>query len=171
MATERADDRAGARVSVERLMREIEGEVRRARRARFLAPGGSPAYEDAELFAIVEQTLRRALEERDPTLLILPELLGEEKEWRLETQLRFSSHRPALGSAILWVKRRVVLPLTRWLYEYSLENFKRQQHINTIVFACLEELAIENARLRRAAQFDGPGFDGGRGSTGESPAE
>jgi hypothetical protein len=29
-----------------------------------------------------------------------------------------------------------------------LENFRRQQRLNRIVFACLEELAIENAKLR-----------------------
>ncbi len=38
--------------------------------------------------------------------------------------------------------------MMRWLYEYSLENFRRQRRINTVLFACIEELAIENARLR-----------------------
>ena len=33
--------------------------------------------------------------------------------------------------------------------DYSLENFRRQQQVNRILFACLEELAIENARLER----------------------
>jgi hypothetical protein len=53
-----------------------------------------------------------------------------------------------LGGALIAVKRRVLLPLMRWLYEYSLENFRRQRRINTMLFACIEELAIENARLR-----------------------
>jgi hypothetical protein len=48
------------------------------------------------------------------------------------------------------MKRRVLLPLTRWLFEYSQENFRRQDHVNRILFACIEELALENARLRRA---------------------
>jgi hypothetical protein len=38
------------------------------------------------------------------------------------------------------------------LYEYSLENFKRQERVNRMLFACLEELAIENARLARQLQ-------------------
>jgi hypothetical protein len=130
-------------------MRDIEDEVRRARRARLLAPGGTSAYEDEEVFAHVERVLRRALEERDPALLLLPELLGDEKDWRLETTLRFSSHRPVIGPVIVFFKRRVLLPLTRWLFEYSQDNFRRQQRVNTILFACLEELAIENARLRQ----------------------
>ena len=50
---------------------------------------------------------------------------------------------------ILVVKRRLLLPLTRWLFEYSQENFRRQDHLNRVLFACLEELALENARLRR----------------------
>jgi hypothetical protein len=76
-------------ISVERLMREIEDEVRRARRTRF----------------------------------------------------------------VVFVKRRLLLPATRWLYEYSLENFRRQQRVNALLFACVEELAIENAKLRKLAEL------------------
>ena len=39
--------------------------------------------------------------------------------------------------------------MTRWLYEYSADNFRRQEHVNRMLVACIEELAIENARLRR----------------------
>jgi hypothetical protein len=136
-------------VSVERLMREIEDEVRRARRARIVAQGGPADYQDAEIFESVERTLRRAIEERDRDVLLLPELLADEGEWQLETGLRFSSHRPVIGTVIVFVKRRVLLPLTRWLYEFTLENFRRQQRVNLLLFACVEELAIENAKLRK----------------------
>ena len=44
---------------------------------------------------------------------------------------------------------RLLLPLTRWLFEYSQENFRRQDRLNRVLFACIEELAIENARLRQ----------------------
>ena len=54
-----------------------------------------------------------------------------------------------LGRAIVFAKRRLVLPLTRWLFDYTQANFKRQQHLNVVLLACLEELAIENVRLRR----------------------
>ena len=60
-----------------------------------------------------------------------------------------STHRPVVGPVVLFAKRRVLLPMMRWLFEYSQENFRRQQRLNRIVFACLEELAIENARLRQ----------------------
>ena len=56
---------------------------------------------------------------------------------------------------LIFVKRRMLLPMMRWLYEYSLENFRRQQRINTVLFACIEELAIENARLRQALESAG----------------
>ena len=53
---------------------------------------------------------------------------------------------------VLFAKRRVLLPMLRWLFEYSQENFRRQQRINAVLFACIEDLAIENARLRRDAK-------------------
>jgi hypothetical protein len=40
-----------------------------------------------------------------------------------------------VGPLIVFAKRRILLPLTRWLYEYSLENFKRQQAINRLLYA------------------------------------
>src|SRR5262245_14426756 len=138
-------------ISVERVMREIEDDLRRERRARLVARGGPQEYRDAEIFAVVESVLRRAADSRDRDAVLLPELLGDEVEWRLQTELHFSSHRPVLGPAIVFLKRRVILPLTRWLYEYNLENFQAQERVNKILFACVEELAIENAKLRRLA--------------------
>jgi hypothetical protein len=41
------------------------------------------------------------------------------------------------------------MPLFRWLFEYSRDNFERQRKVNDVLFACVQELAIENARLRR----------------------
>jgi hypothetical protein len=35
------------------------------------------------------------------------------------------------------------------LFEYSQSNFRRQQRLNQILLACIEELAVENARLRK----------------------
>jgi hypothetical protein len=136
-------------VSVDALMREIEGGVRTALRNRIVARGGPSEYADDEVFAAVEALLRRALERRDPELL-LPALSDDER--RLVTHLHFSSHRPVVGPAVIFLKRHVLLPLMRWLYEYSLENFRRQEQINSTLFACVEELAIENVRLRRDLQ-------------------
>jgi hypothetical protein len=142
-------DRTASAVSVERLMHEIADDLRGERRERALARGGPAEYRDPEIFAAVEGVLRRAVEKRDLDASLIPALLEDEEDSRLQTHLRFSSHRPLAGPVIVFVKRRILLPVTRWLYEYSLENFRRQQQINRVLFACLEELAIENARLER----------------------
>jgi hypothetical protein len=135
-------------ISVERVMREIEDDLRRERRARLLEKGAPENYRDAEVYATVERVLRRAVESRNLDAILLPELLGDDHDWTLETSLRFSSHRPIIGPIVVFFKRRLLLPLTRWLYEYSLENFRRQQRVNRLLFACIEELAIEIADLQ-----------------------
>lgn len=129
-------------------MREIQDEVREQRRARLLSRGGADEYHDEAVFAIVEQVLRRAVDERDGNALLIPELLDSDVDWQLRLPLEFKTHRRLTGRLILFVKRRVLLPLMHWLYEYSLENFRRQQRVNRLLFAAIEELAIENARLR-----------------------
>lgn len=140
-----------AKIDVDEVMRGIEDEVRRARRKRLLAHGAASDYADPQIYAAVDQVLRRAIEARDHDALLLPELVapGGDEDWQLETHLKFSSHRAVIGPIILFFKRRVLLPMLRWLYEYSLENFRRQQRLNRILFACVEELAIENAKLKR----------------------
>ncbi|HZD63841.1 MAG TPA: hypothetical protein VE200_13715 [Xanthobacteraceae bacterium] len=79
----------------------------------------------------------------------MPELVDGDVDWRLQTHLTMTTHRPALGRFILFAKKKLVLPMTRWLFEYSQENFRRQDRLNRILFACIEELALENAHLRR----------------------
>ena len=131
------------------LMDDIERDVRNRLRRHILKRGGAPEYADEALFERVRAVLGRAIDERNADALLLPELLDSDVEWELQTHLRLTTHRPVLGRVILLVKRRLLLPLTRWLFEYSQENFRRQQRINAVLFACIEDLAIENARLRR----------------------
>lgn len=128
-------------------MKEVEAAARRDRRERLVA-GGAAGYSDPELFAEVDGILRRAVE-RSAHGVLLPEVLPDDEEWRLDTSLRFSSHRPVVGPAIVFVKQRLLLPLVRWLADYNRDNFRRQQRVNRLLAACIEELAIENARLRR----------------------
>lgn len=128
--------------------RDLETRVSDARRRRLLARGGASDYTDAETFAAVEQVLRRVIEERTGTGLLLADLLDEE-EWHLDPDIRLSSHRRLLGPVMLFCKRTLLLPLTRWLYEYTAANFRRQERVNRLLFACVEELAIENTRLRQ----------------------
>lgn len=137
-------------IRVGAVMGEIEHDVRARLRQHLLKRGGAADYEDEELFAAVRAVLARAVDLRNLDATLLPELLDSDVEWRLQTHLALSTHRPSsVGRAILFVKRRVLLPLTRWLFEYSQDNFRRQDHLNRVLFACIEELAIENARLRR----------------------
>jgi len=130
-------------------MLELEGEVRDQLRRRLLEQGAAAEYTDREIFAGVESVMRRAATALSHEALLLPALLEDEDQFRLEEHLDISSHRPVVGGLLVFVKRRLILPVTRWLYEYSLDNFRRQQRVNRLVFACLEALAIENARLRR----------------------
>src|SRR5262252_4995771 len=137
---------------VDAVMDDIERDVRARLRRHLVKRGGAAEYEDDAIFDAVHAALARAVDERNLDALLLPELLDSDVEWRLRTNLELSTHRPAVGRAILFVKRRVLLPLTRWLFEYSQENFRRQDHLNRVLFACIEELALENARLRRTLE-------------------
>jgi hypothetical protein len=127
----------------------IERDVRNRLRRHIIKRGGAPEYEDEAIFEQVRAALGRAVDERNPDALLLPELLDSDVEWELQTHLRLTTHRPVIGRVILMVKRHLLLPMTRWLFEYSRENFRRQQRINAVLFACIEELAIQNAQLRR----------------------
>jgi hypothetical protein len=131
------------------LMDRIESDVREAIRRRATTHGGSAEYSDPEIFERVWSLLGHATDGRNLDFLLLPELLDEGRDWDLEPRLSLTSHRPALGPLILLVKRRLLLPLSRWLFEYAHDNFRRQKQLNRILFACIEELAVENARLRR----------------------
>ena len=143
-----------APVRTKPVMDRIESEVREAIRRRVTEHGGSAEYRDPVLFERVWSLLGHATDGRNRDFLLLPELLDESGDWDLRTQLSLSSHRPALGPIILLVKRRVLLPLSRWLLEYTRENFRRQHRVNRLLFACIEELAIENARLRRELELE-----------------
>lgn len=136
-------------VSVDAVMSELRARVR-ARLREHLARDGNPVADDAALFADVERLLQAAANVAPTDRLILPELLGDPDTWRLETAMRYSSHRgPASAGAIGFVKRRLLMPVLRWLFEYSRDNFERQRHVNHVLFACVQELAVENARLRQ----------------------
>jgi len=94
-------------------------------------------------------------------------LLDDEDDWRVDPSLRLSSHRPMAGRAIVWLKQKLVLPVTRWLYDYSRENFARQERLNFVLMACVQQLTVENVQLaarvealeqqRRAASSSGTG--------------
>ena len=141
------------KVRVDAVMGDIERDVRDRLRRHLLKKGGAADYEDQEIFDAVHALLSRAVDGRDLDATLLPELVDGDVDWRLQTHLNLSTHRPAAtGRFILFAKKKLLLPLTRWLFEYSQENFRRQQRINAVLFACIEDLAIENARLRRESK-------------------
>ena len=131
-------------------MAELHERVRERLRERLLSHGASRDFEDPALFADVERILQSAVSTGDAQVMLLPELLGDRETWRLQTAMRYQSHRTSgAGSIIIFIKRRVLMPILRWLFEYSRDNFERQRRVNEVLFACVQELAIENARLRR----------------------
>ena len=136
-------------VSVEAVMSELQGRVRERLRTELLRNGASPAFEDPRLFADVEALLHAATDVGDTNTLLLPELLGDPDTWRLQTAMRYQSHRTSgPASIVIFLKRRILMPVFRWLFEYSRDNFERQRRVNRVLFACVQELAVETARLR-----------------------
>ena len=135
--------------TTEDVMSELQGRVRERVRAELVRHGASDALDDPALFAEIDTLLRAAIERSQPSALLLPELLGDPSTWRLETAIKYQSHRGAAGAPIVFVKQRVLMPLLRWFYEFNRDNFERQRRINQVLFACVQELAIETTRLLR----------------------
>ena len=119
--------------ATEQVMSEIQGRVRERVRAELVRHGASGALEDPALFAEIDALLRTAIERSQPSALLRRGFL---KPW------------PA-GAPIVFVKQRILMPLLRWFYEFIRDNFERQRRINQVLFACVQELAIETTRLRR----------------------
>ncbi len=133
-------------------MAELQGRVRERVRAELVRHGASAALEDPALFADIDAMLRAAIERSQPAALLLPELLGDPSTWRLDTAIKYQTHRGAAGAPIIFVKQRLLMPLLRWFYEFNRDNFERQRRINQVLFACVQELAIEVAKQRRELQ-------------------
>jgi hypothetical protein len=137
-------------VSVDAVMADLHERVRGRLRERLLSHGASRAFEDPALFEEVERLLEAATATGDARTLLLPELLGDRETWRLQTAMRYESHRTSgVATMFIFVKRRLLMPMLRWMFEYSRDNFERQRRVNDVLFAVVQELAIENARLRR----------------------
>jgi len=138
--------------STDHVMAELQGRVRERVRAELVRHGASAALEDPALFADIDTILRTAIERSQPAALLLPELLGDPSTWRLETAIKYQTHRGAAGAPIIFVKQRLLMPLLRWFYEFNRDNFERQRRINQVLFACVQELTIELAKQRRELQ-------------------
>ena len=137
-------------------MAELQGRVRERVRAELVRHGASAALEDPALFADIDTILRAAIERSQPAALLLPELLGDPSTWRLDTAIKYQTHRGAAGAPIIFVKQRLLMPVLRWFYEFNRDNFERQRRVNQVLFACVQELAIELAKQRRELQALSP---------------
>src|SRR4029450_7087143 len=104
-------------------MTDIQARGGAPRRARLKASGAAE-FADDQLFTDVDAIFRQALSNDHQGALILPALLPGAGP--PEFALPLSSHRGGLGAVIVFIKRRLLLPITRWLFEYTLENFRRQ---------------------------------------------
>jgi hypothetical protein len=131
-------------------MGEVRAHVRARLRAERERVDPSSPLLTRDLFDDAEAVYRRALAARRH--LMMPTLLLDETEWELATNLRFTSHRPMAGRFVLFAKRRLVLPLTRWLYEFSRDNFERQTRVNDTLMATIETLVVEVLTLRREVE-------------------
>jgi hypothetical protein len=76
-------------------MGEIERDVRTRLRQHLIKRGGAADYQDEEIFEAVRSVLARAVDERNVDATLLPELLDTDVEWRLQTHLALTTHRPA----------------------------------------------------------------------------
>lgn len=135
------------RVDGDAIMDEVRKEVRAELYVRLVAHGAADDFPTPQIYEAVDDLLRRSLSRDDRARLLLPDLFDE--PWTPDLALRFKTHRPGLvGSSILFVKRRVLQPLMRWLFEYSLENFRKQDRVNVALMACLQALAADHVKLR-----------------------
>jgi hypothetical protein len=138
-------------LSVEALMADVQLRVRSRLRDRLRTVGGMEEFADQDVFDAVEAILRRALDVTENGLM-LPRMLDEPEAWRLDTALRWRSHRPKAGRFLIAVKRSILLPVLRWLFDYSRDNFQRQQRLNDTLLACVQTLAVEHVRLSREVE-------------------
>jgi hypothetical protein len=158
-------------LDAEAIMDGVRRQVRAELRARLVAHGADDEFTDPRVFDEVDGLFRRTLARDDRARLLLPDLFDE--PWAPDLALRFTSHRPGpVGSSILFVKRRLLQPLMRWLFEYSLENFRKQDRVNVALMACLQSLAADHVKLRlRVAALEGRlGLVQQDGAPGAGPA-
>ena len=128
-------------------MTEVRDQVRADLHARLVAQGGGDDFDSRATFDEVDRLIAAAVAHDDPRGLLIPARLPD--PWRPALSLDVPGHRGgAAGKAIHFAKSKLVLPVVRWLYEYSAENFRRQQQVNVALMACLQAIAADHARLK-----------------------
>ena len=146
-------------VSTEAVMTEVRDQVRADLHARLVAQGGGADFDSRATFDEVDRLIAAAVAHDDPRALLIPARLPD--PWRPALSLDLPGHRGGVaGRAIHFAKAKLVLPVVRWLYEYSAENFRRQQQVNVALMACLQAIAADHARLKaRVADLERAGLE------------
>ena len=109
----------GSPVSTEAVMEEIRGRIRDDLHARLVGHGARDDFAERAIFDEVDRVFAQAMAHEDPRALLLPARL--EEPWRPLLSLEFPGHRGRLaaGADPLRQERGCVLPVVRWLFEYS----------------------------------------------------
>jgi hypothetical protein len=137
-------------------MAELRTNMREKIRRRLRANGASEDLNDQAIFQAVDAILNQAVNDAKPGALLLPELFDNPTSSKLEIAVSYQTHRGLIGRVFVRpIKRRILVPIFRWLLDFSRNNFNRQNNINQILFSCIQVLAIENAKLR--AKLTGSG--------------
>src|SRR2546427_9379143 len=116
---------------VDTVMAELQERVRVRLRDEWTRHGGSPSMADPALFADVERLLRAAVDRSSPRALLMPELLGDPATWRLDTAMRYSSHRgPGAAATLMFLKQRALIPAPRSLLHPTPHNLAHPPRAN-----------------------------------------
>ncbi len=130
-------------------MAELRADMRGKVRRRLLANGASEDLNDKAIFQAIDELLNQAVNDAKPGALLLPELFDSPTSSKLEIAVSYQTHRGLIGRVFVApIKRRILVPIFRWLLDFSRNNFNRQNNINQALFSCIQALAIENAKLR-----------------------
>jgi hypothetical protein len=133
-------------VETEAVMREVREDVRAELYARMLVKGSGDDFDSRAVFDAVDELINRALSHDDFRGQLLAARLN--RPWLPALSLDIRTHRPGLtGRAIVFVKTRLLVPATRFLFEHVTENARRQHRVNIALMACLQTLAADHVRL------------------------
>lgn len=125
------------------LVEDVMREIRRRVGERL----GKGMASDEETLVAIEEVFQNALDARDGEKIHCLNYLGPEEEWTLNKPVVISSHRGAVGKLLVLLKERLLVPMHRWLYEYSRQNFVRQHRLNLVTLSCVESLIAQNTGL------------------------
>ncbi len=128
-----------SRVSAEAIMEDIKKSIRE----RIITSTSA----DADILREIDDTFRHAVSLENTDNLFLSRYMRYNEDWCIDKPFIHTSHRRFIGPVIVFIKKILITPLTRWLFLYTSERFKRQQRNNEILLAYAESLTIKHFEL------------------------